>query len=820
MKQNTLRIAVNIIGLFVVLLTRSSAAETKLHRLTQVPAQQVTIEDEFWSPKLRTWQEVTIRDAWTKFENDHGGAINNFDRVRDGKTGDHAGPEWYDGLIYEMIRASADFLVVHADPELKQRVDGYIGRIAAAADKDPQGYIQTWTELMAPSHRWGLNGGDDVRQHELYNAGALIEAGVHWYRVTGETDLLRVAVRMANDMASLMGPPPKINQVPGHSLGEEALVNLYLLFVEQPQLKTQLNVPVDEKSYLQLAEFWLDTRGNHQGRPIDWKAYAQDDLPVNQQQEMEGHAVRDALLCAALAAAGNVSGRDDYLTTATRLWENMAHHKIYLTGGLGSVGTYEGFGPNYVLPNKNAYAETCAAVAGGFFDLNMGLSFADARYSDMLERELFNGALVGVSLKGNSYFYDNPLEAGPDHERWSWHPCPCCPPMFLKLMSALPSYIYAQEPGAIYVNQFIGSRASLMVNNSQVTLKQTSRYPWDGKIKIQLMPEKPTQFDLFIRIPEWCQGTSSKDDLYQIVGRPNSGAATIKINGRSIGKLNLTQGFAKLQKNWQAGDVVELNLAMPVRQVLANPNVKDDRGLVTLMRGPIIYCAESLDNPQGMRNVVVGPKTSFETKFKPDFLGGVMTIQGDVRSYNIAEGKTSTETATLTAVPYYASANRGRSSVRVWLPATRDAMTPATVAGKSRASASYCWHLDSVDAINDGFAPVKSSDNTKARLSWWDHKGTTEWAELDFPRKISVSKVSIFWFGDRPVDGGCDLPESWSLLYKDRDDWKPVEHPSNYGTAADQFNETTFVRVKTDALKVRVQLRPGWSGGIYEWNVE
>lgn len=820
MKRNIFSLALQATALVAALTIRSSAAETELHRLTPVPLQQVTIEDEFWSPKLKTWQEVTIRDAWTKFDNDRGGAINNFDRVRDGKTGNHAGPEWYDGLIYEMIRASADFLVVHPDPELKQRVDGYISRIAAAADKDPQGYIQTWTLLMAPGHRWGLNGGDDVRQHELYNAGALIEAGVHWYRATGETDLLKVAIRMANNMASLMGPSPKTNQVPGHPLAEEALVNLYKLLVEQPQLKAQLNVPVDEKSYLQLVEFWLDNRGNHQGRSINWGAYAQDDMPVSRQQEMEGHAVRDALLCAGLVAAGSVSGREDYLTTASRLWENMASRKTYITGGLGSVGHYEGFGPNYVLPNKDAYAETCAAVGGGFFDLNMALAFADARYSDMLERELFNGALVGVSLKGDSYFYDNPLEAGPNHQRWAWHDCPCCPPMFLKLMGALPSYIYAQEPGAIYVNQFIGSRASLTVNNSKVTLKQTGHYPWEGDIKIGLTPEKETSFELFIRIPEWCQGTASPDDLYQIVGRPNSGAATIQINGHSVGKLNLTRGFARLQRNWQAGDVVEIHFDMPVRQVLANPKVEDDRGLVALMRGPIVYCAESLDNPEGIRNIIVGPKTSFKRNFKPDFLGGVMVLQANVPSYTGRGEKISAETATLTAVPYYASANRGPSSVRVWLPATKDTMTPATLAGQSRASASYCWHLDSVDALNDGFAPAKSSDNTHARFSWWDHKGTSEWVELDFPKRTSVSKVSIFWFDDRAVHGGCAVPENWSLLYKDGETWKPVERPSDYGLATDQFNETTFVPVKTDALRVRVQLRPEWSGGIYEWSVE
>ncbi len=323
----------------VILLAVAAAAAfaADASRLTPVPIEQVVIEDDFWSPKLKVWREVTIPDCFTKFEKD--GALTNFDKIRDGTSGDHGGPPWYDGLIYEMIRGSADFLAAERDAALEVRLDGYIERIAGAAAKDPDGYLNTWTQLKAPTKRWGLNGGNDVEQHDVYNAGAMVEAAVHYYRATGKTRLLEVATKLANHMADVMGPPPKLNVVPGHSLPEEALVKLYLLFREQPELKPRMPVPVDEQRFLRLAEFWIENRGNHEGRSFGKYGgpYAQDHQPVLKQETIEGHAVRATLLCAGLVAAGTVNGREDYLNAARRLWENMVQRRMYVIGGLGAV---------------------------------------------------------------------------------------------------------------------------------------------------------------------------------------------------------------------------------------------------------------------------------------------------------------------------------------------------------------------------------------------------------------------------------------------------------------------------------------------------
>lgn len=648
----------------IILATRAALADdARLHRLSAVPIQQVTIDDEFWSPKLKVWREVTIPDCFTKFENDRGGAFNNFDRVRDGKLGNHAGPEWYDGLVYEMIRASADFLAERPNPALEKRLDGYIERIAAAAAKDPDGYLNTWTQLMAPEKRWGLNGGNDVQQHDVYNAGALVDAAVHYYRATGKARLLAVAVKLANYMADVMGPPPKKNIVPGHSLGEEALVKLFLLFRDNPKLKSEMPVPVDEQRYLKLAEFWIDNRGTHDGR-ANFGLYAQDDRPVLQQQTIEGHAVRATLLSTGLVSAAMAAGRDDYLAEARRLWENMVDRRMYITGGLGSSADQERFAADFELPN-NGYLETCAAVGGGFFHHNMNLAMAEARYADELERVLYNGVLCGVSLKGDSYFYENPLDARASHRRWSWHPCPCCPPMFLKMMGALPGLIYAQDKDGVYVNLFIGGRATLAVTGTKTELRQTTRYPWDGEVKISVTPEREAEFVVNVRLPAWCRDPA------------------IKVNGKPLANIERASGYARLRRQWRAGDEISLSLPMPIERIKANSKVASDAGRVALQRGPIVYCLESIDNGGQVRNLVIPPDAELRHERRADLLGGVTVIKGAALTVHRADEPSKLYSAAarpekigFTAIPYYANANRAPGDLLVWINDDLDRAKP------------------------------------------------------------------------------------------------------------------------------------------------
>jgi DUF1680 family protein len=662
------------------------AAEGQAPRgLRPVPVSQVTIQDEFWSPKRMTWQEVTIRDSFTKFENDRGGALNNFDKVSSGAGGKHAGPPWYDGLIYEMIRGSSDFLLAHPDPALDAQLDGYIARIAAAAAKDPNGYVNTWTQLEEPTHRWGLNGGNQRWQHEVYNAGALVEAAVHHYRATGKTSLLQVAVKFANTMYDFMGPRPKRNIVPAHSLPEEALTELYLLFRAEPGLKSRLSVPVDEANYLKLAEFWIEARGRHTGKPNweegdkkaeayirsaaygddrpTWGAYAQDHKPVLEQETIEGHAVRATLMCTGLAAAARVNGREDYRRAAERLWNNMALQKTHITGGTGAFAHDEKFGPNYVLPN-DAYLETCAAVGAGFFHRNMNLLEGDAKYIDQLERVLYNGALSGVSVAGTTYFYENPLVAAKNRDRWVWHDCPCCPPMFLKIMGAMPGYVYAQDDDGVYVNLFVGNRARIKQGQTDVTLEQTTRYPWDGLVTIKVNPEKAAAFDMNVRLPGWCR-------------RP-----VLKVNGVVVASPVMSRGYARVRRTWKKGDVITLSLPMPVERVKAHPLVQADVGRVALMRGPIVYCLESADNAAPVSDLMLPATARLVAEPRPELLGGVTVIKGQALEVNPEKWSSALylfgrdipapRPVEFTAIPYFANTNRGPVEMLVWL---REAVT-------------------------------------------------------------------------------------------------------------------------------------------------
>lgn len=646
--------------------------------------ENVRIDDPFWSPKFRIWKEVTINDVLNKFEGLHTSnpinenAFLNFDKVACGQRGthDHFGAPWFDGLIYESIRGVADYLVMFPDEALESRIDAYINRICEAQDSEGNGYLATYTQLREPTHVWGDNGGFLRFQHDVYNAGMLVEAGVHYYRATGKTALLECAVRCANHMSEVMGPYPRRNIIPSHSGPEEALVKLYRLFKEEPELKDKLPMRVVEEDYMDLVSFWIENRGRHCGYPHwqswgngkseqwikethyndarygnhsrpSWGEYAQDSVPVFEQTTIEGHAVRATLLGTGIAMAALEHHNPQYIATAERLWDNMVGRRMFITGGVGAIHEDEKFGPDFYLP-PGAYLETCAAVGAAFFSGRMNQLTHKGMYVDELERVLYNSMLTAVSLQGNNYTYQNPLNAD-GHNRWEWHGCPCCPPMFLKLTSQIPNYIYSTDSKGVYVNLFIGNKANVNIGGLNVEMAQSTSYPWNGDIKISVNPSRAGKFPVRVRIPAWAMGVENPYGLYK---SNLTASPVLSVNGKEM-KLKIEDGYVCIDRKWRKGDVIELRLPMQARVIVPHPEVRELEGLACVASGPVVYCFESVDNP-ALDNVRVESPTDFSLVYRPDMLGGVNVIETAGHAV---------------AIPYYAIANRSRdTNHRVWIP--------------------------------------------------------------------------------------------------------------------------------------------------------
>jgi len=774
--------------------------------LVAVPIEDVTINDAFWVPKLNQWKLTTANDIFTKFEQN--GGFTNFDLVAAGATTGHRGENWWDGLIYETIRGAADLLRAHPDAALEARIDGFINRIEAAANIDPDGYINTARQLNGPDIPVGFkwrnppSAGDtlnDNNPHTIYNAGCLVEAGIHYYKATGKTKLLKIATRQANYMTSVMGPAPKVAYIPGHAQPEEAFLGLYQFYRDNPALEAQIGLAVNEQDYLALAKFWVETRGHIQGRESAG-AYNQDAEPVFDQQVMVGHAVRSGLLAAGVAAIGSETRDPRYVTTGRRWWQNLYEARTYLTGGMGAIAEHEGFGDDYQLPN-DGYCETCAAVAGGFFSQNMNLATGDGRYIDLLERELFNGALSGIALDGQHYFYENPLTATASHRRWSWAGegfgmTPCCPPMFLKLMGGLPGFVYATKDTALYVNLYAGSEAEIHTASLDLHITQTTAYPWDGAVEIDVDPTSASIFTLNLRIPGWAK------------------SSTILINGSPAQGVVMLNQYASITRTWNPGDKVSLTLPMPIERVKADPRVAADVGRAALMRGPVVYCFEGIDNEEGTKAILLGAGDSLQANFEPGLLGGVVGISGRSTLVRNKDGVLRKEPGPIKAIPFFANANREPSSMDVWLADDRGKTQP--LLGGTPA-ASYCNAGDTVTALNDGIFPRASDDGTIPRMTWWDHKGTSEWAQVIHRTPRAISSVGLYWWDESRVAGGCRVPQSWSVQYLDASgNWLPVLNSSPRGVAMDQFNNVTFDPVETRGIRIVAQLQPGWSGGILE----
>jgi len=776
--------------------------------LEPVPFTRVSFTDRFWAGRLETNRRLTIPYAIRQCEET--GRIRNFETAAALLAGSsperifHSRYPFDDSDVYKILEGAAYALKTHPDPGLEKKVDALVSVIAAA--QEPDGYLYTartifqqnpfvlwvetperWTDL-----RWG---------HELYNAGHLYEAAAAHFQATGKRALLDVALKNADLVASVFGPG-KRRGLPGHQEIEIGLVKLYRL--------------TGNKTYLDLARYFVEERGRTRGRE-SFGEYAQDHKPLTEQTEPVGHAVRAAYYYAGAADIAALTDAGPAAREALEtLWRNAVSKKMYITGGIGAAGSIEGFGPDHHLPNATAYCETCASIAMALWSQRMFLLTGAPEYLDVVERLLFNGILSGIGLEGDRFFYPNPLASFGQHRRSPWFACACCPSNVARFIPSLPGFVYARKGSILYVNLFADSRASVTMDDGlEIQVVQNTGYPWDGRVQIRLEPVRQAAFTVAVRIPGWARLQPLPGGLYAYADGPKP-TVNLKVNGRTVA-VDPGQGWAFLERAWTGGDLIELELPMPVRRVGADERVRENLGRVALERGPIVYCAEGADNSGYVSNLVLPDGSILEPQTRDDLLGGVVVLRGRASALRIDEDGRSLVASPqdFMAVPYYAWAHRSPGEMAVWL--ARDPSAARPLPRPSKASAAKATASGGREAwpLNDRRDPASSGDTAYPFVHWRPEKGTREWAQYEFPSPVIVSGVEVYWY----EGGDCRLPDSWRVLYLKGKAWKPVSDASESGTERDRFNIRTFQPVRTAALRLEFRSREGFSAGIHEWRV-
>lgn len=823
MKTNTV-----ICTLFILLpfISYASIKKTKSSDVLQpVSFNEVILEDNFWLPRLQIQKEVLVPFALEKVRP----AMDNLRKtgnylngVKDELPFPH---RFVASDLYKVMEGAAYLLTLEKDSALEHTMDSIIDLIGNAQEEDGYLYEAHTTGVSASHEHWGGAGMGDkpyswvVHSHELYNMGHMYEGAVAYYLATGKDKWLKIAEKNARHINHVFfeGDPKynngnPVNQAPGHQEIELALVKLYRT--------------TGDSLYLKMAKKFIDIRGvtyQPEGEGVMAPSYAQQHLPVREQTKAVGHAVRATYLYAGMADVLAQTGDKSLQPALDSIWNNIVDTRMHITGGLGAIHGIEGFGPEYVLPNKDAYNETCAAVGNVMFNYRMFLAKKDARYVDVAEVALYNNVLAGVNLDGNKFFYVNPLEADARNAfnqglkgRSPWFGTACCPSNIARLIPQIPGMMYAHTDNDIYCTFYAGTSTVVPLSDGKVTIKQTTNYPFDESVRFEIKPEQSKQrFAMHFRIPTWAGKQFVPGKLYHYL---NDKPAEWKVllNGKEI-SVKPHKGFVTIERAWKSGDLVELQLPMLVRYNKAISQVEADIDRVCITRGPLVYCAESVDNVAMPASYVVNPSEDISITKGAGALKYIDFIT--VPAHSVQDK----DVHSLTLLPYYAWDNRGDDAMIVWL-SENDSLANASIPKISEyisdIKATHTFDRDDVYAMLTNGYPANSFDTSIPRWTSWPQKGEEQIVEFILKRPIALQSFSVYWYDD---GGGVQVPKSWSLEYKQNGEWKtfPIYVTDEYRMLKDQYNMVHPGKdITTEGLRLRIVPLPHAAAGILSVQIE
>lgn len=809
----------------ILLLFASCASMVKkesVEILQSVPFHQVHLEDDFWLPRLKTQKEVLVPFALekTKPAMDNLRKTGNFLKgIKDELPFPH---RFIASDLYKVMEGAAYLLILEKDSVLEHTMDSIIDLISDAQQED--GYLyESHTTGVAAQHKDEM--GEKpyswvVHSHELYNMGHMYEGAVAYYQATGKDKWLKIAKKSARHINHVFfeGDPnynngKPINQAPGHEEIELALVKLFQA--------------TNDSLYLQMAKKFIDIRGvtyKPEGEGVMSPDYAQQHLPVREQTKAVGHSVRATYLYAGMADVLAQTGDETLKPALDRIWANIVDTRMHITGGLGAIHGIEGFGPEYVLPNKEAYNETCAAVGNVMFNYRMFMAEKDAKYIDVAEVALYNNVLAGVNLEGNKFFYVNPLEANGikgfnqgRKGRSPWFDCACCPSNIARLIPQIAGMMYAHTSDDIYCTLYAGTSTTVPLSAGKVDIKQETNYPFDESVRFEISPERDGQtFAVHFRIPTWVTSQFVPGKLYGYLNNESADWELI-LNDKKV-SAQIEKGFVTINRDWKKGDRIELKLPMPVRYNTAIHEVEADRDRVCITRGPLVYCAEAIDNAALVSSYVVNASEKEivhkETEGVLKNIDLVTIPATSISDSNIQQ---------LTLVPYYAWDNRGDDAMIVWFPRTEDlarASVPVISEYISKVNTSHTFELDNMYAMVVNKYPDSSSDTSIERWTSWPKKGEKQWVELELKTPLNLQSLSVYWYDD---NGGVQIPKSWKLEYKNDGKWNdfPLYVTDEYEVQKNQYNMVHPGKpIITDALRLQIQSRPDAAVGILSIDIE